>query len=166
LYNLNVTYGELESTNYWWNDDAPNVLPNAVDRDAHTRLIRDFNYNDNNNPGIFQICNLSEGIYSITIFIGDNETEMFVPVPGGRHEFIDVDVNATGSFSTVVDDLFCTSQYQTRWFTITKTTNSATPLQLRILNRAGRLPVFNTWLINGLIIERGVKGIKVEAYYD
>ena len=142
-----------ESINYGWVNTTDIDAANTTQ--PHDCLLLDFNNATDN--GTFKIVNLSAGTYSITITMGDNNQS---------HDYMYVDISINGSTPyTVISNLSTDAgEFETNWFTVTLQNRGNISLTFRDEGDdpgdPGNAP---GWVVNGIDIERGIKGIRMEV---
>lgn len=164
-YQLNVTFGDMESTDYHWKSP-----PLAMNRDGPTNLARDFNYGKKDESRRFEIRNMSAGTYSITITIGDSNITSIQSSNRAYNCYgmqINVSTDGGSSFRPVTQILnYVETEFKTICFNITKDKDDSS-LQFEFNQPYPEDPLLKLrWVINALTIEQGIKGVKLEEYYE
>jgi len=144
-----------ESINYGWND-VDGIYATETEYPCDYLLC---DFNGASSSRTFKILDLPEGTYSITITMGDGEKEH-------DHMYVNLSIEYYGGETknegSVISDI-CTGvgEFKTKWFIVTLRNRGN--ISLTFGDHDSNAPGDTGWIVNGIDVEEGIKGIRVET---
>jgi hypothetical protein len=146
-----TTVGSCESNKIKWYSNAE---IEAVDRGVANFVVTDFNNATSSKSYSFNITDIPQGLYSVTLIMGDNDS---------AHDNMTVEAFVDGSsIGEVVKRLNTSSGYfKKRMFLLDESNDF--DLTLKFSDKDSDTDLNDTgWVVNAIEIERGDKSVKIK----
>jgi parallel beta-helix repeat protein len=149
-----VTIGSIESINYGWTSGIIKAWnTNTFDPFKPGPILRDSNYGNYADKGIFTIKYLPAGKYTITVTKGNYTNISSVT-------YVKVTEQGYPQYAQLTIPSTKNGKFETEWITITKKQNGI-DLNYDLNIEFSTDTIGGKWTVNSLIIDRGWKGVKV-----